>query len=100
MVKAVDTALGTITFDDKAMPEIAGKIIDTIVYGLSVPLGNLPVAASAIGMMGAHTVIHLPVPSTSGQAVLTMPVLIPLSSRVFKSRSLRYNPASSLAFPG
>lgn len=65
-----------------------GRIIDTIVYGLSVPLGRLPVALSAIGMMGAHTLIHLPVPSTSGQAVLTMPVLVPLSDLIGLSRQV------------
>jgi uncharacterized ion transporter superfamily protein YfcC len=30
-------------------------------------------------MLAAHSAIHLPVPSTSGQAVLTMPLLVPLS---------------------
>ena len=30
-------------------------------------------------MVVAQALIHVPVPSTSGQAVLTMPVLVPLS---------------------
>ena len=65
-----------------------GRIVDTIVNGLAQPLGHLPVAISAIGMMVAHTLIHLPVPSTSGQAVLTLPVLIPLSDLIGLSRQV------------
>jgi uncharacterized ion transporter superfamily protein YfcC len=33
-------------------------------------------------MMLGHSAIHLPVPSTSGQAVLTMPLLVPLSDLI------------------
>ena len=65
-----------------------GHIVDTIVYGLFTPIGKLPVMLSAWGMMVAHTAIHLPVPSTSGQAVLTMPVLIPLSDLLTLSRQV------------
>jgi uncharacterized ion transporter superfamily protein YfcC len=56
-----------------------GVVLDTIVQGLVAPLDNLPATASAIGMMGVHVAIHVPVPSVSSQAVLTMPILVPLS---------------------
>jgi uncharacterized ion transporter superfamily protein YfcC len=56
-----------------------GQVIDSIVYGLFQPLVGLPRLASALGMLAAHTAIHVPVPSVSGQAVLTLPVLVPLS---------------------
>ena len=65
-----------------------GRIIDTIVHGLFVPIEGLPPALSAIGMMAAQTLIHFPVPSTSGQAVLTLPVLIPLSDLIGLSRQV------------
>jgi uncharacterized ion transporter superfamily protein YfcC len=65
-----------------------GRIIDTIVHGLFLPIAQLPVALSALGMMGAQTLIHFPVPSTSGQAVLTLPVLIPLSDLIGLSRQV------------
>lgn len=65
-----------------------GRIIDTIVHGLFVPIQHLPVALSAIGMMIGHTIIHVPVSSTSGQAVLTLPVLIPLSDLIGLSRQV------------
>ena len=65
-----------------------GHIVDTIVYGLFTPIGQLPILLSAWGMMIAQTAIHVPVPSTSGQAVLTMPVLIPLSDLLGLSRQV------------
>jgi uncharacterized ion transporter superfamily protein YfcC len=56
-----------------------GAVLDTIVSNLVAPLDQLPPAASAIGMMGVHVAVHVPVPSVSSQAVLTMPILVPLS---------------------
>jgi uncharacterized ion transporter superfamily protein YfcC len=65
-----------------------GRIVDTIVHGMFIPLDGLPTLASALGMVAAHTVIHVPVPSVSGQAVLTMPVLVPLSDLLGLSRQV------------
>ena len=65
-----------------------GVIIDTIVHGLFTPIADLPVALSAIGMMVVHTAVHIPVPSVSGHAVLTMPVLVPLSDLLGMSRQV------------
>ncbi|MGD8319825.1 MAG: YfcC family protein [Gemmatimonadota bacterium] len=65
-----------------------GRIVDTIVHGLFTPLEGLPVLASALGMVAAQTAIHVPVPSVSGQAVLTMPVLVPLSDLLGMSRQV------------
>lgn len=65
-----------------------GLIVDTIVHGLFSPIADLPVALSAIGMMVVHTAVHVPVPSVSGHAVLTMPVLVPLSDLLGMSRQV------------
>lgn len=65
-----------------------GSIIDTIVHGLFTPIAGLPVALSALGMMVAHVALHIPVPSVSGHAVLTMPVLVPLSDLLGLSRQI------------
>ncbi len=65
-----------------------GQIVDTIVYGLFTPIENLPTGLSALGMVVAHTAVHVPVPSVSGQAVLTMPVLVPLSDLLGLSRQV------------
>ncbi|MDP2957842.1 MAG: Na+/H+ antiporter NhaC family protein [Longimicrobiales bacterium] len=65
-----------------------GRIVDTLVNAMFTPLEGLPVLASALGMMVAQAAIHVPVPSVSGQAVLTMPVLIPLSDLLGLSRQV------------
>lgn len=65
-----------------------GRVVDTIVHALFTPLEGLPVLASSIGMVAAHTAIHVPVPSVSGQAVLTMPLLVPLSDLLGMSRQV------------
>jgi uncharacterized ion transporter superfamily protein YfcC len=65
-----------------------GHIVDTIVHGLATPLGHLPVALAALGMMGVQTLLHVPVPSGSGQATLTMPLLVPLSDILGLSRQV------------
>ena len=56
-----------------------GQIIDTIVNGLFAPLSHFPVGVAAAGMMVVQLLVHFPVPSVSGQAVLTLPLLVPLS---------------------
>jgi uncharacterized ion transporter superfamily protein YfcC len=66
----------------------SGRIIDTIVQGVFAPIAHLPPAISALGMMVAHVGLHFPVPSVSGQAVLTMPVLVPLADLLGISRQV------------
>ncbi len=65
-----------------------GKIIDTIVHGLFTPIAGLPATLSALGMIIVHAAIHVPVPSTSSQAVLTLPLLVPLSDLIGLSRQV------------
>lgn len=65
-----------------------GLIIDTVVNGLAASLAGLPVAVAAVGMMLAHAAIHVPVPSVSGQAVLTMPVFAPVADLLHMSRQV------------
>jgi uncharacterized ion transporter superfamily protein YfcC len=65
-----------------------GSIVDTIVYGLFTPVANLPVTVSALAMMGLHTLVHLPMPVSSGHALLTLPVLVPLSDLIGLSRQV------------
>ena len=56
-----------------------GRIVDTLVHGLFTPIANLPRGLVGIAMMAAHIGVHVPVPSVSGQAVLTMPIMAPLA---------------------
>jgi uncharacterized ion transporter superfamily protein YfcC len=65
-----------------------GMIIDSIVYGLFNPLQGLPTSVSAVGMTFSHALIHIPIPSNSGHAVLTMPLLSPLADLIGMSRQV------------
>jgi uncharacterized ion transporter superfamily protein YfcC len=65
-----------------------GKVIDSIVHGLFVPIEQMPTVLAAAGMTVLQGAMHVPVPSTSGQAVLTMPVLVPLSDLMGMSRQV------------
>jgi uncharacterized ion transporter superfamily protein YfcC len=65
-----------------------GQVVDTVVQGLFTPIAGLPATLSALGMMGVQAAIHVPVPSTSSQAVLTLPLLVPLSDLIGLSRQV------------
>ena len=65
-----------------------GHVVDTIVHGVFAPIAALPVTLAALGMMAVQALVHFPVPSTSGQAVLTMPLLVPLSDLIGLSRQV------------
>src|SRR5207245_2246202 len=65
-----------------------GRIVDTIVQGLFTPVAHLPLALAAVAMMVVHAVVHIPVPSPSGHAVLTLPVLVPLADLLGLSRQV------------
>ena len=56
-----------------------GHVIDTILHALAGPLGRHTPATAAMLMIPAQGLIHVAVSSVSGQAVLTMPVFVPLS---------------------
>jgi len=65
-----------------------GLIIDSIIYGLFTPLQYVPPILSAFGMMLSQAVLHVALPSYSGQAVLTIPILAPLSDLIGLSRDV------------
>ena len=65
-----------------------GSIVDTIIYGLFSPLKNVSPSVSAILMMFSHSILHFPIPSYSGQAILTMPILTPLADLIGLSRQV------------
>jgi len=59
-----------------------GQILHSIVNGLAMPLSHIPAALSAVGMLIIQTILNLFVPSGSGQAFVTMPLMAPLSDIV------------------
>ena len=65
-----------------------GHVVDTIINAMVTPLAQLPTSLFAIGMSLVQTVITFPVPSSSGRAVLTMPILVPLSDLLGLSRQV------------
>ena len=65
-----------------------GRILDTVLYGIARAIGNLHPLLAAEGMFWAHSFINFFVASGSGQAVLTMPVMIPLSDLIGVSPQL------------
>ena len=56
-----------------------GRVVDTILDRCSSALGHMAPFAAAFVMVPIHSAIHVLVPSVSGHAVLTMPVMVPLA---------------------
>lgn len=56
-----------------------GKIINTIVYSMSIPLSELPRWLAGEAMLVVQTILNFLIPSGSGQAVTSMPIMAPLS---------------------
>jgi uncharacterized ion transporter superfamily protein YfcC len=55
-----------------------GKVSDSITYFLANSLEGLPNYLSAVGMVITQSLMNFMIPSGSGQALATMPILIPL----------------------
>ena len=65
-----------------------GAVIDTIVHGLAVPLQSLGPSLAAVGMLVVQTLTNFFIPSGSGQAYVTMPIMAPLADVVGVSRQV------------
>jgi uncharacterized ion transporter superfamily protein YfcC len=65
-----------------------GHVTDTILNSLAQPLSAAPAAVASMLMVPFHAFVHVFVPSVSGQAVLTMPILVPLSDLLGISREV------------
>lgn len=63
-----------------------GQIGDTIINALAVPVAQLPLMLSSIVMTLVHGAINIFIPSGSGQAMATMPIMIPLSDIIGMTR--------------
>ncbi len=65
-----------------------GQVLDTIVYALSTPLATLPAELSAVGMLLIQSALNFFIPSGSGQAFVTMPLMAPIGDLVGVSRQV------------
>lgn len=64
----------------------AGQIIDTILFAMSKSLDGLPAFLTVEAMFVLQSLLNFFIPSGSGQAALTMPILAPLSDLLAISR--------------
>lgn len=58
---------------------VEGGILDSIICGLSSVISTLPTSLSAVGMFLIQVVINFFIPSGSGQAAATMPIMVPIA---------------------
>lgn len=56
-----------------------GVILDTIIHSLSSAIASLPKEITVLGMYVVQLVLNFFLPSGSGQAAATMPIMVPLS---------------------
>lgn len=56
-----------------------GQILHSLVHGMSLPLSYVGAEAAAVGMLIIQTLLNFFIPSGSGQAYVTMPLMVPLS---------------------
>lgn len=57
-----------------------GQIIDTIVHSIASLLEGMPPDIAAVGMLVVQSVTNFFIPSGSGQAFVTMPIMSPLAT--------------------
>lgn len=65
-----------------------GEVMHTIVNGLANLIAPLPAEWSAVGMLGIQYLMNFFIPSGSGQAYVTMPVMAPLGDLVGVQRQV------------
>lgn len=65
-----------------------GKIVDTIVYGSSIPLTAIPAVFGGVAMLVFQTLLNFLIPSGSGQAVTSMSIMAPLADLMGISRQV------------
>ena len=65
-----------------------GQVLHTVVNGLAGPLSLVGAHAAAVGMLLIQTLLNFFIPSGSGQAFVTMPIMAPLGDLVGVSRQV------------
>ncbi|MEG0378058.1 MAG: TIGR00366 family protein [Eubacterium sp.] len=65
-----------------------GEIVDSVCYYMSNLLIGLPKTVAAVAMMFFQTLLNFFVPSGSGQAATSMPIMIPLADLIGMNRQI------------
>ena len=63
-------------------------MIDTVVHAIAQPLQGLGPTTAAVGMLGVQSACNFFIPSGSGQAYVTMPIMAPLADLTGVSRQV------------
>lgn len=58
---------------------VEGQVIHTVVHGVAQPLEALGAEGAALGMLAVQSATNFLIPSGSGQAFVTMPIMAPLA---------------------
>lgn len=66
----------------------AGHIIDTVVYYFSLPLTVFPSWFCGVAMLVMQTILNFLIPSGSGQAATSMPIMAPLADLLGVNREV------------
>ena len=65
-----------------------GQVIDTIVHGMTTLLTDVPSSAVIIAMFILQFFLNFFIPSGSGQALTTMPLMVPISDLLHINRQI------------
>ncbi|MEA4987675.1 MAG: YfcC family protein [Anaerovorax sp.] len=65
-----------------------GNIIDTLIHGCVSLIENLSLYASSVGMLVFQTLLNFLVPSGSGQAAVSMPIMTPIADLIGMNRQI------------
>lgn len=63
-----------------------GQVMDTIVHSLGNVVSDFPTVFGAVGMYFVQLIINFVIPSGSGQALVTMPIMAPLADIIGVTR--------------
>lgn len=65
-----------------------GEILHTVVNGLAAPLSIAGAEFAAVGMLFIQSILNFFIPSGSGQALVTMPLMAPIGDLIGVSRQI------------
>ncbi len=65
-----------------------GQILHSLVHGMSMPLSHLGAEAASVGMFVMQSFLNLFIPSGSGQAYVTMPLMAPVGDIIGVNRQI------------
>ena len=66
----------------------AGNIIDTLIHACVGLIENLSLYASGVGMLIFQTLLNFLIPSGSGQAAVSMPIMTPIADLIGMNRQI------------